>query len=319
MPLRRWLPTRVLALFAMTWLIASQAAAQGLEGGRGYVCPMPGGGAWASTVSFPGCQPATNFGAAEREVARINAAINADGSPRYGPAATGRPSANEGPLPQQAEPSSSNPIYRCSDGTGRTIYTDVPCSESVKKSQPPAASQQGGAQPSAVRAEYDRVVTELEGRYPVLNPDSPTYDHALAQRVVRQMQVFIQRGYSPVTALRAAVNDVMVAARSVAAAEAPRVAQAPAAQTPIRGGGSIFEASAKGLVVGLAYAALGIAGVFVWWLIRRSRAAARAAAFGVARAVGSASARVDSKVAPAVDAFKQLRRPDRHRDKSPWK
>ena len=44
----------------------------------GFVCPYPNGGAWASTTSFPGCKPAANYAAAEREVSRLNAAVQVD-------------------------------------------------------------------------------------------------------------------------------------------------------------------------------------------------------------------------------------------------
>jgi hypothetical protein len=287
----------------MTWVFTGPAtAADYLDHARGFVCPMPGGGAWASTTSFPGCKPAANYADAEREVSRLNAAVPVEGY--------------DGVQPRHSEPAGGKPIYRCTDGAGRTIYADVPCHAPSKQRQLPAAAQSEGATEQATtRVLYDRAVAELEQRYPALNVDSPAFDAVLTQRVLRQKQVFVERSYGEVAALRAAVQDVMSTYRPPTATQAVLAAQP---QQPAHSPNSIVEHGAKGLAMGVVYGTLGIAGALVWWVVRRWRAAAATAAIGIARAVGSASAKIDKNASGAANAIRQVRRPGRRRDKHPW-
>ena len=225
-------------------------------------------------------------------------------------------------------PSLAQTIYKCVDSMGRVTYTDDLCSalnnrRQVPRREPPSMPAQRvrtvppAQRPPITRAPdeptlYARAVAELEQQYPMLNPDSPTFDRALTQQVLRQKQVYVQKAYGEDYALRVAVADVMT----------PNpVSPVMMAQTPTeprakpRGNDAIVEASAKGAIGGVLLAAFAFAFFLIRWLWRRSRAAAVQVAYiagntsakDIARAAGGAAAKVERKTAGVMEAFREGR------------
>jgi hypothetical protein len=164
-----------------------------------------------------------------------------------------------------------------------------------------------------IRALYDRAVSELEARYPVLNPDLPGYDSALAAQVLAQKAVYVRQAYREDYAIRAAVAAVM-------APRPPPLSQAvqtsPNAHKQSQGTDAVVEATANGALRGLVYALLVPIAWGIRWLWRKTAKGATRAAYlagntsatDIARAAGSASARVQKRSAGFVEAFRQGRR-----------
>jgi hypothetical protein len=72
----------------------------------------------------------------------------------------------------------------------------------------PARSQQASPAPRRDPA-YDQTLATLEARYPQLNPDSPMYSQAVADRVIARMDVLTRNGLRPADALVRAVDELI--------------------------------------------------------------------------------------------------------------
>lgn len=73
------------------------------------------------------------------------------------------------------------------------------------------ARQEAASAKDAVKAElaYDATVSQIETRYPALNPDAEEFDGELAQEVIELHTALVGRGLAPATAIQRAVKYVM--------------------------------------------------------------------------------------------------------------
>ena len=161
------------------------------------------------------------------------------------------------------------------------------------------------------KASYDRLLTELEGRYPAINPDSPAFNQAAHDRVVEQLKRNKAVGMKSTAALQSAVETVL-----------PRPAPAPAIADPApaqfnpkpddlpntwaRAAATVAVVTASVVLGKLLLKALG-------WLWRSlvgvagtaATVASNTSAHDIARAAGAAAAVAQKKSAGFVDAFKE--------------
>jgi len=59
------------------------------------------------------------------------------------------------------------------------------------------------------RSAYDATVRRLEARYPALNPDSPSFNEAVARRVLDRTKFLIQQGQEPAAAVERAADEFL--------------------------------------------------------------------------------------------------------------
>lgn len=305
---------------ALQWATGGSVAAQGLlDDAQGYVCPFPGGGAWASTTSFPGCKPSPNYRAAQQEVSRLNAAV--DIGPRGRDLAIGTNNSATLPQPHAA---GGKPIYKCVDPAGKVLYTDEPCGAANGQRQTPLPASRN---PPTLRTddgtEYDRAVQVIKARYPTLNPELPVFDRAAAGEVLTRMNRYISQGQSREAAVRIAADEVMGVTKPTAApAQVP--SQEP--QRFVQGTKQRVDPFGMAILIVATLVALSLAWRLVRWLVskfsstavRAAQIAGTVAASDAARSAGGVISSVGQKSGEVLDGLGRGMRNVKRHDKLPW-
>ena len=153
---------------------------------------------------------------------------------------------------------------------------------------------------------YDRVLSELEGRYPSINPDSPLYDQATLDRVVAAMKRRRELGMNEVAALQAATADVFTQPNTVPAPPVP-------ATTYKMPSDSRLETALRGVLGGLAISLACFVLLKMLGFLSRSaghvtRKAAdvidNTSAHDIARAAGGMAGVAQKKTSGLLEAFR---------------
>ncbi len=163
---------------------------------------------------------------------------------------------------------------------------------------------------------YDRAVVALEARYPRLNPDSGNFDVAATRAVLQRMQAYVQQGKGADIAIRLAAEDVMATPVIPTPSQAAIVAQ-PTQRAS--GNDAMPERVVRGAIVGAVFAGIGLAGLFLRWLLRQPRRAAfRAAQIAGTVAASDAARSVGGVVSSVAEKSGELLRRSGRRGKTPW-
>ena len=224
-------------------------------------------------------------------------------------------------------PTASSAVWTC-HGAGGTSWQqeNPPCvTPTLERIQQPRLatpefndSQRRPQQPSKVPATdsapswersaliYDRVLSELEGRYPSINPDSPLYDQATLDRVVAAMKRRRELGMNEVAALQAATADVFTQPNTVPAPPVP-------ATTYKMPSDSRLETALRGVLGGLAISLACFVLLKMLGFLSRSaghvtRKAAdvidNTSAHDIARAAGGMAGVAQKKTSRLLEAFR---------------
>jgi hypothetical protein len=164
--------------------------------------------------------------------------------------------------------------------------------------------------PANAKASYDRLLAELEGRYPAINPDSPAFNQAVLDRVAEQMRRNTAVGMQQMDALKSAVETILP--RPAVAAPAPPTYKPPPEDVP----NTLARAVATVVALtGMVFAAKLLFSL-VRWMLRSVLGVASSAvsvasntsAHDLARAAGSVTAVAQQKSSGLVRAFKEGQR-----------